>query len=56
MNKTKAMYEIRSYKDSHSYSKPMSYKLRTRTAATKLVKRLKKMGHDAFASKMMITA
>ena len=50
MNKTKVMYEIR------SYSKTMGRKLRTRTRATKLVKRLKKMGHDAFASKMVIAA
>lgn len=56
MNKQKAMYEIRSYADARSYSKQMSYKLRTRKAATRLVKRLKKMGHDAFASKTMIAA
>lgn len=56
MAKQKAMYEIRSYADSLSYSKPMSYKLRTRTAAIRLVKRLNKMGHDAFAAKMMIAA
>lgn len=54
MNKKKAMYEIRSYPDSRSYSKSMSNKLRTRTKATRLVKRLKKMGHDAFTVKYMI--
>jgi hypothetical protein len=54
--KTKAMYEIREFKNSTEYSKPMSGKLRTRQAATRLVKRLKKMGHDAFANKMLIAA
>jgi hypothetical protein len=55
MIKQKAMYEIRVYTDACSYSKTMSFKLRTRQAATRLVKRLKKMGHDAFASKMMVS-
>lgn len=54
--KTKAMYEIREYKSSTSYSKSMGRKLRNRKAAMRLVKRLKKMGHDAFAAKMTIAA
>lgn len=56
MRKQIAMYEIRSYADARSYSKPMSSKLRSRQAAARLVKRLKKIGHDAFASKIMIAA
>ena len=48
-------YEIREYKGV-SYSASMSRKLRDRKAATKLIKRLKKMGHDAFAVPMKIAA
>lgn len=48
-------YEIREFKGS-SYSASMSRKLRDRKAATKLVKRLKKMGHNAFAAPMKVSA
>jgi len=48
-------YEIRSY-TGNEYSKAMSRKLRDRTSATRLVKRLKKMGHQAFAAKVQIFA
>ena len=48
-------YEIREYKGG-SYSASMSRKLRDRRAATKLVKRLKKMGHNAFAAPMKVGA
>jgi len=54
--KTKAMYEIREFKNSTDYSRAMSAKLRNRQAATRLVKRLKKLGHDAFAAKLVIAA
>ena len=53
--KTVTRYEIREYKGD-SYSASMSSKLRERKAATKLVKRLKKMGHDAFAAPMKVAA
>lgn len=52
--KSKTMYEIRCYTNGNTYSRLMSNKLRERTQATKLVKRLKKMGHQAFASKLVI--
>jgi len=52
--KSKTMYEIRCYPQEGFYSRSMSNKLRDRTSATKLVKRLKRMGHDAFASKLVI--
>jgi len=58
--KTVTRYEIREYKTSTStstsYSTSLSSKLRERKAATKLIKRLKKMGHDAFASPMKVAA
>jgi hypothetical protein len=53
--KTITRYEIRKFTGSE-YSKPMSSKLRERKAATKLVKKLKKLGHDAFAVPMKIAA
>ena len=52
--KLKTMYQIRCYTDGSIYSKSMSNKLREREAATRLVKRLKKMGHQAFAEKFVI--
>jgi len=56
--KTVTRYEIREYKTSTStsYSTSLSSKLRERKAATKLIKRLKKMGHDAFAAPMKVAA
>jgi len=54
--KTVSRYEIREYANSTDYSRSMSSKLRSREAATKLVKRLKKMGHMAFATRMAIAA
>lgn len=56
--KTVTRYEIREYQyEGMGYSKALSNKLRERKAATKLVKRLKKMGHKhAFASKVVINA
>ncbi|MBG6289487.1 hypothetical protein I5I61_18695 [Pseudomonas nitroreducens] len=53
--KTVTLYEIREYKGT-SYSTRMSNKLRDRSSATKLVKRLKKMGHDAFVASMKVAA
>ena len=52
--KTVTLYEIREYKTSTSYSTRLSSKLRERKAATKLIKRLKKMGHDAFAAPVKV--
>ena len=52
--KTAARYEIREYVGME-FSRSMSAKLRTRQAATKLIKRLKKLGHNAFAAKYMIS-
>jgi len=49
-------YEIRAWPSSTEYSRSMSAKLRDRKAASKLVKRLKKMGHDAFAVPMKVAA
>ena len=54
--KTVTRYEIREYKTSTSYSTSLSSKLRERKAATKLIKRLKRMGHDAFAAPMKVVA
>ncbi|HHG5663706.1 TPA: hypothetical protein ACPWRN_005402, partial [Pseudomonas aeruginosa] len=55
--KTLTRYEIREYQyEGAGYSKSMSSKLRDRKAATKLIKRLKKMGHKyAFASPMKVS-
>lgn len=53
--KTVTRYEIREFKG-QDYSRRMSSKLRERSAATKLVKRLKKMGHKAFISPIKIAA
>ena len=47
-------YEIREY-IGNSFSKSMSPKLKTLTQASKLVKRLRKMGHDAFRVPVLIT-
>lgn len=56
--KTITRYEIREYQyEGAGHSKSMGRKLRDRKAATKLVKRLKKMGHKfAFAAAMKIAA
>lgn len=56
--KTVTLYEIREYQyEGAGYSKVMSSKLRDRKAATKLVKRLKKMGHKrVFASPIKVAA
>jgi hypothetical protein len=51
--KTVTMYEIRSYTN-NEYSKSLSSKLRSPVAATKLVKRLKKMGISAFKAPIKI--
>lgn len=53
--KTVTRYEIRKYNGA-SYSTSMSFKLRERKHATKLVNRLKKMGHDAFAAPVKVAA
>lgn len=53
--KTAIRYQIRHYVTPNAYSVGMGRKLRTRKAATKLVKRLKKMGFDAFAAPMKIS-
>lgn len=52
--KNKTVYEIRRWVDGMPYSKLMSNKLRERSQATKLVKRLKLMGVDAFSAKLVI--
>lgn len=54
--KTVVRYEIREYQhDGAGFSKALSNKLRGRASATKLVKRLVKMGHKhAFAAKLVI--
>lgn len=56
--KTVTRYEIREYQyEGAGFSRPMSSKLRDRTSASKLVKRLKKMGHKhAFASPIKVAA
>jgi len=54
-NKKMTRYEIREFKGD-DYSKSMSQKLRERNSAQKLVKRLKKMGHNAFISPIKIYA
>lgn len=56
--KTVTKYEIREYQyEGSGHSKSIGRKLRDRKCATKLVKRLKKMGHKfAFASPMSIAA
>lgn len=51
--KTATKYEIRAY-TGNDYSKSLSSKLRDRKQATKLVKRLKKYGIEAFAAPMKI--
>jgi len=51
--KTVTMYEIRSYTN-NKYSKSLSSKLRSPVAATKLVKRLKKMGISTFKAPIKI--
>jgi hypothetical protein len=53
--KTVTRYAIRKYETELSYSKVMGRKLRHRSAAIKLVNRLKKMGHKVFMSPMQIT-
>lgn len=52
--KNKSVYEIRCWTNDSAYSKLMSNKLRERSKAIKLVKRLKRMGIDAFSSKLII--
>lgn len=54
--KTAVRYEIREYQhDGAGYSKALSNKLRDRASASKLVKRLTRMGHKyAFAAKLVI--
>ena len=56
--KTVTRYEIREYQyEGAGHSKTMGRKLRDRKAATKLVKKLKKIGHKfAFAAPMKIAA
>lgn len=49
-------YEIREYRTETGYSSKMSRKLRARKEAVKLVRRLRKMGHDAFAAPMKVAA
>lgn len=53
--KTVTRYEIRAFAG-NGYSKSLSCKLRDRTRANKLVKRLKKCGIEAFAAPMKIAA
>lgn len=53
--KTVTRYEIRAFTGSE-YSKPLSAKLRDRSRANKLVKRLKSLGVMAFASPLKIAS
>jgi len=53
--KTVTRYEIRAF-TRNEHSKSLSSKLRDRTRANKLVKRLKKYGIEAFAAPMKIAA
>lgn len=53
--KTVTRYEIRAF-TSNEYSKSLSVKLRDRSRANKIVKRLKKYGIKAFAVPMKIAA
>lgn len=52
--KTVTRYEIRAF--TSNYSKSLSVKLRDRSRANKIVKRLKKYGIEAFAVPMKIAA
>jgi hypothetical protein len=52
--KTRTMYQIRSFKDGRVYSVAMTSKLRDASRASRLIKRLRKMGHDAFRSPVRV--
>jgi len=53
--KTRKLYEIREYQHA-GFSTSMTSKLRDYNRARRLVSRLKKMGHDAFAAPMLVRA
>lgn len=55
MSKMVTRYEIRAYSGA-SYSRSVSPKLKARNVATKLVRRLRKRGIDAFAAPIKIAA
>ncbi len=54
--KTQKLYQIRAFRNSTEYSIALTQKLRTRTNALRLVKRLKARGIAAFAAPMMVAA
>ena len=54
-SRTITLYNIRSFVGSE-HSRSMGSRLRTRTAATKLVRKLKKLGHSAFAAPVKVVA
>ena len=55
MTKTITLYNIRAF-NNNEHSRSLGRRLRTRKNATKLVKRLKKSGFDAFAAPMKVAA
>ena len=54
MKKT-TLYNIRAF-NNNEHSRSLGSRLRTRKNATKLVKRLKKLGLNAFAAPVKVTA
>ena len=52
--KKTAMYQVREF-IGNDYSKPLGLKLRTKSSAMKISKRLKKRGMVVFLSKIMIS-
>lgn len=53
---TKTRYEIREYPTPTAFSRSMGRRLRDRKTAAKLVKRLKRMGRDAFMAPISVAA
>lgn len=52
-SKIRKLYEIREYQHA-GFSTPMTNKLRDYNSARRLVSRLKKMGHEAFAAPILV--
>ena len=53
--KTTTLYNIRAF-NNNEHSRSLGNRLRTRKNATKLVRRLKKLGFDAFAAPVKVAA
>lgn len=53
--KTVRMYSIHQYKTANSYSTLMFRALRSRSESMRVVRWLKRRGHDVFAAKMAVT-